>query len=441
MLISNQLSQLPLQLSKPDLQKLLQNLQPGQLLKATVVQRVTADSVQLKIGAQELLAYTRLRLAAGQKLTMRVTKGGEIPELRLLQERTGSELQSQILRQALPRQIPQASLFNTLQTIARTPPELLQKLLAGLLRKSSPDQGAAGRTQSPPAGSLPLQKALGEAFQKQPAEPLQGDITGPPAASKALLPTDLQKAIQAILAKALPQAGNLSAPQIRQALLNSGLFLEANLAFGNPLQAAGDLKANLLNLSLLLRAYLQSGQRLQQANRPSQPQGPKAVGSGNSALPQLLGELLRQAEGGLARIQTHQLTSLPTEESSTQSWRFELPVQQAERIDSFLIRLEQEREGRRGQAGTTWKITLNFDFSPLGPVEARLSLRGEEISAFFLAEQADSAALLSRNLTRLGDAFARVNLKVGQLHSQQGKISPPSSTLPSATPFLLDEKA
>lgn len=434
MLVSNQLSQLPLQLSKPDLQKLLQNLQPGQLVKATVVQQVAANAVQLKIGAQELLAYTRLQLTAGQKLTMQVTKGGERPELNLLQARTGSELQSQILRQALPRQIPQARLFNALQVIATTPPELLQKLLPELLRKSGLDQGATGRTPSP------LQKALAESLQKQPAEPSQSTTTSPPAAGKAL-PPDLHKAIQAILAKALPQAGNIAAPQIRQALLSSGLFLEANLAFGNPAQAAGDLKANLLNLSLLLRSYLQSRQRLQQTNSPAQPQDPKAA-TGNSRAPlQLLGELLRQAEGGLARLQTHQLNSLPTEESSAQTWRFELPIQQPNRIDSFLIRLEREQEERKGQTGTTWKITLTFNFSPLGPIEARLSLRGEEISALFLAEQADSAALLSQNLTRLSEAFARANLKVGQLHSRQGKIDPPPSTVPSATPFLLDEKA
>ncbi len=433
MLVSNQLSQLPLQLSKPDLQKLLQNLQPGQLVKATVVQQVSVNAVQLKIGAQELLAYTRLQLSAGQKLTMQVTKGGERPELNLLQARTGSELQSQILRQALPRQIPQARLFNALQMIATTPPELLQKLLPELLRKSGLDQGGTGRTPPPlQAGSMPL--------QKQPAEPSQSTTTSPPTTGRAL-PADLQKAIQAILAKVLPQTGNISAPQIRQALLNSGLFLEANLAFGNPAQAAGDLKANLLNLSLLLRVYLQSRQRLQQANNPSQPQDPKAA-TGNSRAPlQLLGELLRQAEGGVARLQTHQLNSLPTEESSVQTWRFELPIQQPNRIDSFLIRLEQEQEGRKGQTGTSWKITLNFNFSPLGPVEARLSLRGEEISAFFLVEQADSAALISQNLPQLSEAFARANLKVGQLRSQQGKIDPPSSTAPSATPFLLDEKA
>ncbi len=440
MLISNQLSQLQLQLSKPDLQKLLQNLQPGQLLKAAVVNQASANAVRLKIGTQELIAYTKLRLETGQKLTMEVTKGGNTPELRLLQERTNAEVQSQILRQALPRQIPQTRLFNTLQVIAQATPELLQKLLPELLRKSTQGQGEnRGAPSSQKTGLEQLQKMLSETPQKQPPNPSQKITESLPSATKAL-PPDLQKAIQAILTKALPRGGNISAPQVRQALLNSGIFLETNLAFGHPAQASGDLKANLLNLLLLLRSYLQS--RHEQSQHQTVKLNPKAaaVTSNNRMLLQLLGELLRQTEGSLARIQTHQLNSLPTEESPTQIWQFEVPIQQPDHIDSFLIRLEQERQEKSTQASTAWKITLNFDFSPLGPIEAKLSLRGEEISAVFLAEQANSAALLSQNLTRLNDAFIRVGLKVGHLHSQQGEIKPLPST-PSTATFLLDEKA
>jgi len=439
MLISSQLSQLQLQLSKPDLQKLLQNLQPGQLLKATVVNQASAGSVRLKISTQELIAYTKLRLETGQKLTMEVTKGGNRPELRLLRERTNTEVQSQILRQALPRQIPQARLFNTLQLIAQATPELLQKLLPELLRKSTQGQGENRSTpSSQKTGLEQLQKMLSELPQKQLPNPTQKITESQPSTIKAL-PSDLQKAIQAILTRALPRGSNISAPQIRQALLNSGLFLETNLAFGHPAQASGDLKANLLNLLLLLRGYLHSKQG--QSQHQTVKLNPKAAAaSNNRMLLQLFGELLRQTEGSLARIQTHQLSSLPTEESPAQIWQFELPIQQPDRIDSFLIRLEQEQKGKRNQAAAAWKITLNFDFSPLGPIEAKLSLRGEEISATFLAEQANSAALLSQNLTRLNNAFIRVGLKVGLLHSQQGEIKPLPTT-PSTATFLLDEKA
>jgi len=451
MLISNQLPVLQLHLSKPDLQKLLQNLQPGQLLKATVVSQASENIVKLKMGAQELIAHTRLRLEIGQKLTMEVKKGGEIPELKLLREHSSAEVRAKILRQVLPKQIPQAKFLNTLQVLERATPELIQKLLPELLRKSAQPPEQKGNIPLPQkTDSAPLQKALTELLQKQPPKVIQkpaenqqqpAQPTTPASASTKALPPDLQKTIQTILAKVLPQGTNISAPQIRQLLLSSGLFLEANLASGNPAQASGDLKANLLNLLLLLRSHLQPNQMQQQIKLPqSQQSKATAAASSNRILFQLLGELMRQTEGSLARVQTHQLSSLPREEASGQIWQFELPIQQPDRIDSFLIRLEQEQQGKKKQAGEAWKITLNFDFSPLGPIEAKLSLRGEEISALFLVEQATSAALLEQSLPKLNDAFTRVGLKVGHLHSQQGKSEPPSTTLPTST-FLLDEKA
>ncbi len=405
MLVSDPLSQFPLQLSKPDLQRLLQSLQPGQLLKGTVVQQVSPHTVQIRIGTQELLAHTRLPLTPGQPLAMKVEKGGERPELVLLQGRSGNELQRQLLRQALPRQIPQAVFFNTLQTIA---------------------QGAPAHLPPRP---------------QQPATPLQHPLS---AATGGLSP-ELQKAIQAILSRALSQPSQPSAVQVRQAFLDSGLFLESNLLAGNTAQAAGDLKAQLLVLAHLLRRYLRSGQPPpSQRNRaaPAEPT-PASATDGHRTRLQLLAELFRQTEGSLARLQTHQLHSLPAEDASLQAWRFELPVQQPGRIDSFLIRLERERkrEQRNGRNGATWRISLHFDFSPLGPVEARLSLQGEEVSAFFLAEQADSATLLERHLPHLNEAFARAGLKVGRLLSQQGTVSPTASAAPAATASLLDERA
>ncbi len=402
MLVSDPLSQFPLQLSKPDLQRLLQGLQPGQLLKGTVVQQVSSHTVQIRIGTQELLAHTRLPLTPGQPLAMKVEKGGERPELVLLQERSGSELQRQLLRQALPRQIPQAVFFNTLQTIAQGAPTLL-----------------------PPQ-------------PQQPATPLQHLLS---TATGELSP-ELQKAIQAILSRTLSQPSQPSAAQVRQAFLDSGLFLESNLLTGNPAQAAGDLKAHLLVLAHLLRRYLRSGpspppQRDRAA--PAEPT-PSPATDGHRTRLQLLTELFRQTEGSLARLQTHQLHSLPAEDASLQAWRFELPVQQPGRIDSFLIRLEREREQRNGRNGATWRVTLHFDFPPLGPVEARMSLQGEEVSAFFLAEQADSATLLEQHLPHLNEAFARAGLKVGRLLSQQGTIPSTSNSTPSTT-SLLDERA
>jgi len=174
MLIPNLLPTPQLHLSKPDLQKLLQNLQPGQLLKATVVAQTSENIAKLKIGTQELVAHTRLRLVTGQKLTMEVIKGGEIPELKLLREHSSAEVKAQILRQILPKQIPQAKFLNTLQVVERTTPELIQKILPELLRKSTQQQPEQrGHTPLPQkADSTSIQKTLIDLLQKQLSTPI-----------------------------------------------------------------------------------------------------------------------------------------------------------------------------------------------------------------------------------------------------------------------------
>jgi len=248
----------------------------------------------------------------------------------------------------------------------------------------------------------------------------------------------LQRAIQALVARILPGEQPLVSSQLRRALSDSGLFLEASLAKGVQ-PAANDLKANLVRLLALLQPLF--GKSALPATKRTGPQEQASrTAVPDSALNRILGELLRQSEGSLARVQLHQLSSLPPEDGTRQIWQFEVPVQYQERVDNFLVRLEQEKGQQGDQDEDTWTLTLNFDFQPLGPIEARLILQGEEISSLFQASHPMSASLIEKNLPRLNDAFERAGLKVGNLHARHAevKVGPPS---PPSSPPLLDEKA
>ncbi len=422
------------------MKKLLQKLQPGQLLKAEVLGQVKQDRVRLRLGALEVEAYTRLRLDRGQRLMLEVGKAGDIPQLRLLHELSGREIQARSLRQILPRQMPPAKLFETLGVLERAASADIKAALQ-TLASSLPAGGKVALQTLARAGSTPAQAR--EAIRI--LEPLT------PAGGKAALQTlelalagktitpELREAMQNVLSRALPRESGTGPSHLRRALAESGLFLEARLASGGPVGPANDLKAGLFRLLFLLRAQL--GHEPTQRDRLSTPQKPEASApAADGGAPRLLGELLRLTEGGLARVQAHQLSALPAEESPGQIWQFELPIQQPGRVDSFLIRLEQEQGPKGDPADAAWRVHLNFDFAPLGPVAARLTLRGEEISSLFQAERPDSAALLERHLPRLNDAFVRAGLKVGRLHACQGVTEAPGPTPPAPAP-LLDEKA
>jgi flagellar hook-length control protein FliK len=160
----------------------------------------------------------------------------------------------------------------------------------------------------------------------------------------------------------------------------------------------------------------------------------------SSAINKLLNLLLRQAEGGLARIQLNQLNSLPQEDSGNKLvWQFELPLRHADEFDSFKLRIERE-DSHNELAQHRWRITINFDLDPLGPIQAQISLQGEEVSTLFMTELKESAELIDQHLPVLNQAFSQAGLKVGHLAAQKtGGLATEEPQLPPHP--LLDEQA
>jgi hypothetical protein len=518
MRISDTISQLVLPNGQAP-RKLLQNMQPGQQLQATVVSLDKPTVARLSMGPIEVLAHTKIPLSVGQRITMEVVKGGEMPELRLLRETTIAELKARVLRQILPNQTLPARLLEGLRSLQTNLPqanqafETLAKLPPSLpgLAQGKPTAPPPGTTappapapESPSSQARPTPDALNtlrtlmvlgsvkvtpqlvttlhnlvanaksqqlpsdfikvvQQFLAQPKEKLSPELLNaaqrlvtppkegitserplPPQGQSTPVTTTenkaapaLEKAVQSLLARILPGDSRITPTQIRRSLLESGLFLESRLAAGEA--PVNDFKANLLRLLFLLRPVF--GPESGQPGTPPATEPRIPAGTVDNAIARLFTDLLRQSEGSLARVQTHQLNSLPSEDGTRQVWQFEIPIQHRERIDDFLIRLEQERVRKEGQDETIWKLTLNFDIQPLGPVAARLSLQGEEISSLFQAEQAESAALIERHLPQLNDALIRAGLKVGRLHAHHGEITEDVSGTQAPSVTLLDERA
>jgi hypothetical protein len=243
---------------------------------------------------------------------------------------------------------------------------------------------------------------------------------------------ELLNRVATVLGSTAPGDKGLSPSIVRQLFLDSGIFLEPKLAAGQP--PGNDLKASLLLLLLQIRTAMTRQQRPtpQSGEQQSQTQA-------DSAINKLLNLLLRQAEGGLARIQLNQLNSLPPEDGSKVVWQFELPLRHADEFDSFKIRIERE-DGNNEQAQHCWRITLNFDLDPLGPVQAQISLQGEEVSTLFTTERKESAATIDQHLPILSQAFSQAGLRVGHLTAQ--KTGSAAMEEPQLSPHpLLDEQA
>lgn len=355
----------------------IQNLKPGQILQATALSDTQNSQLKLQIGVTRLIAQTQVAIKSGQQLTLSVEKGGEFPELRLLTTLSREQLQANALKTLLPRQQPLAQLFD--------------KIAIQLSNTSS----------NPAPGNV-----------RQAIEGLVG----------RLLSTDQPQFQQ----------------QLRTALQNSGLFTEAHLlqGSGNP----ADLKLNLLRLFELINTLL-PGKSL----NPQQSAAALAASdSSGTPLPpdsplRFLLDLLKQLDGGLARIQSNQLASLPQEDPARQTWQFELPIRHNEQLDVFRIRLQRE-PGKSGEKeDAVWSLTLRMNLEPLGPMRVQLRLQGEAISSVLWAEQAETTSLIQNNLEKLRSALEKAGLDVTKLEAYQGK-NDGDEQLPRGL-SLLDEKA
>jgi hypothetical protein len=157
---------------------------------------------------------------------------------------------------------------------------------------------------------------------------------------------------------------------------------------------------------------------------------------------QLRSELLQQAEASVARLQLNQLASLPQGRESGMEWLLDLPVRRGEDtvVWSLGIRRDESQGGSDQEAqGPLWTVQLAFDLPGLGPMQARVSLRGEQVSTWFWATREAALPLLQGHLQELRRGLEASGLQVGELHCLQGSMPGPADATTVRRP-ILDER-
>ncbi|VAW77046.1 hypothetical protein MNBD_GAMMA15-1048 [hydrothermal vent metagenome] len=150
-------------------------------------------------------------------------------------------------------------------------------------------------------------------------------------------------------------------------------------------------------------------------------------------------ELLRQTEAALARVQLHQLASQPRDaERSLLEWLLELPVRRGDEIDLWSMRIareKQENAAEKQKPQRRWSVQLAFDLPGLGPVQAQVTLNGEQVSTRFWTGNEEALPLFQEHLQELHNMLGNVGLEVGELDCVPGSIP-----VKAAAPSLIREK-
>ena len=391
-------------------------LRDGQTVRATVLS-VEGGQVNLRIGNQTLQLQSPVPLQQGQTLDLQVQRLQDLLVLRLLTAPRLSELVSSGIREALPQQGGLPPLLANLQALAR-----------------------------------------GEAPMPTPRELNQ------------LAGRFLQQ---------LPELRNLITEEgVRQAVRESGLFLEAKLAqaarSGGEGAAAAvqqDLKGSLLKLLAGLRSLETATQSTTREGAAPRPQGappppadpatlasrpppplPNApVRAQPAAQPnlaamndfmQLRNELVRQTQSAVARVQLGQLSSVRTDPDANPQWMVEVPVRNGDAVDMVQIRIESRGAKRARKGAKSWAVSLALDLGKLGPMEARVTLgEDESVSTLFWSEREEATRAIETNLPLLQRNLNDCGLKVGRLGARTGEAPAGDEPALPVSLNLLDLKA
>jgi len=173
-------------------------------------------------------------------------------------------------------------------------------------------------------------------------------------------------------------------------------------------------------------------------NTPQPQSMAKANLSGLAKLPLLLLELGKQVESSLARTQLHQAASLPASEQSPTNLAFELPIRNNEYIDIFDVVITEEDKKKQGEKDRKQQggISLAFDLGGLGPVHAKLRMIDNKISTTFWAENTETTRLFNQNLENLRQRYQQAGLESSELCCYRG--APPQSVNSNLPHIVLD---
>jgi hypothetical protein len=286
-------------------------------------------------------------------------------------------------------------------------------------------------------------------------------------------PAPVQAAAAQVLAQQLPLDPPPSAADLKQAVAQSGLFLEAQLAQPDTQDAPSDLKSALLNLNQALQTWSDEVATQTASGAPATTPPPTTAAAtlvaqtlappppykggpvrgqapAAASLPldtpadAIVARLRQDTTAALSRQTLMQAASTPdapsgqSQTTAAAHWLFEIPL--ATPQGPAIAQFEIDRDGgsASSQAGAdsrVWRARFSLDVTPMGPVHARIALHGDAARVTLWAEDAETAAKLTAHQGELADA-----LLADQLEPQVQIVSgAPAAPTPPPSGRLMDK--
>ena len=421
---------------------------PGEIIDALVLALLDNGVVRLQVPDGTIDVRTAVPLAIGAKVRLAVSGSSAGLQVVVLTDGAG---RAGTPAAVVARQGADMAARGSSESALAAPEPAVEIALSGV-------PAAVPQTASPTVA--PATESIGAAVQAAASRqaglaPLLADLEQ--ALKTEALPQTIAAVVARLLDARLPLDG-VRAAGLRQALAGSGLFLEASLAAsllpGAAAPAGPDLKAVLLVLQQMLKAWAQNEPRVASAAPAAQTSAPPPPyrGAPPSAQPSVPASLpayapsgavaqrlLAETDATLARQTLLQVASLPETDatgthaaSRTAQWAFEIPFAAGQ--GSAIAQFEITRDGHAATEGSfTWRVRFSLNVEPMGPVHALIALAGERAAVTLWAEREASAAQLRANGELLADALRSAALDPRDI---QFRVGAPAGPPPAAGRFL-----
>lgn len=155
----------------------------------------------------------------------------------------------------------------------------------------------------------------------------------------------------------------------------------------------------------------------------------------------LLKNLQHKTENTVAKLVLDQLMSLPKDDNPKQLWIIDIPFMDRQRAESVRIEVQRDKENQRPADNGDWSVNITITPPELGTIHCAVSFRHDLINTFFKSQNSQTTELIKHNLDYLKNQLEQSGLKTGHMDAHDGaqKTLPPHPQL--AGKKLFDDKA
>lgn len=406
---------------------------PASATPATLPQTPAPQQAQTSVVAMQAPAPS----AASQPAPLPPTLPASLPQQASVQAPTASVQPSvtpvatttaaQVVQPqaTVPQSVPGPQSASQSPALAQT---LVQRLTQALASPSATTTAPA----PPPVPGSPAQLVMAATTQAAAQQQSPAPLLQALAVSLPHLPQPIAAAAARVLATRINlDRGMPTGESLKQAVLKSGIFLEAPAKPGSPpdlKQALGQLRGTLLAwlgddiapvAPVARRPPPPARGSLPRAQAPELP--PSMEAGGKEAGKALLG----QTEGALARIKLMQLGSHTAETArpaiaAPGEWHLELPLMLGHELAMAQIQIQRDGKGKAEAKEKSWRLRFALKFSVLGEVGAQVTMVGLRTSIAIWADEEATAETLEAMLPELAPSLAAKGLELVSLTVRRG---------------------